>query len=583
MSRFMSQRMSRVWFSLWHSPSSRRVWLTNQTRAAVLAGASIHGPKIRRRIPSTTYHPGLGQVAGPSVSAQPIESVAPGLMQTLALHGVDAAKSAGAQYADVRMTRSVYHSYCMVPYLEEDTEEIGIGIRVLVNGYWGFAASPVWDTEEVARLARMAVAIATANAKGPARPVELGTVPAVTGTWTTPVKIDPFTVSIEEKLDYMSYWRGSGLQLGVDYQFSGYGSLCAFFRQERVLATTAGTLVTQTIVQSGGGHALIQGSVGGYVGGTSFSINDIGWAGKGWDLFLDANIPAQIPQRMEEALKRKQAPTKGATVGRYTLVCDGTTMAQLLGQTLGVATQLDRALGYEANAGGTSFLNDPLTMAGTFAVGSPLVNITSNRLTPTQLATVAWDDEGVVPAETSLIKNGVVVDFQTTRESANWLTPYYQRHGQPVRSQGNAGAQDALTITMQHMPNLNLTPNASAVGVEELIANVQDGIVIEQGLISNVDFQARNGLLSGQMTEIRNGRLGKVLTGGAVLFNTLELWKNISAVGGRDTQATVGMSRYNVLIGGDAKGQPQQSTDYSVSAPAATILSQTIIDPTKKA
>jgi predicted Zn-dependent protease len=134
---------------------------------------------------------------------------------------------------------------------------------------------------------------------------------------------------------------------------------------------------------------------------------------------------------------------------------------------------------------------------------------------------------------------------------------------------------------MQHMPNLALMPNPASVRLEDLVADVKDGILVEQGVVGNVDFQAKNGLLGGQMREIRNGRLGRGLVKGAVLFNTPELWKHLSALGGSVTQATVGSARFTG--DGDEKGQPRQSTSYSVSAVAATLLNQPVIDPARKA
>ena len=160
-----------------------------------------------------------------------------------------------------------------------------------------------------------------------------------------------------------------------------------------------------------------------------------------------------------------------------------------------MATQLDRALGYEANAGGTSFMNDPLAMLGSFKTASPLVTIKSNRSAPMQLATVKWDDEGVVPSDTTLVKDGILHDFQTTREQAAWLAPYYSKSGRPVQSNGCAAAQSALAITMQHMPNLSLEPNPSQVKLDDLVANVKDGMQVEHGSLEQIDFQGRTGLV----------------------------------------------------------------------------------------
>ena len=144
-------------------------------------------------------------------------------------------------------------------------------------------------------------------------------------------------------------------------------------------------------------------------------------------------------------------------------------------------------------------------MVGSLQVATSLITLTANRSAPTQLATVKWDDEGVEPDVCfTLIQDGVLTDFQTTREQAGWLAPYYQRRGQSVHSHGCAGAENAHYITMQHPPNLSLSPNASAIRREDLVADVVDGILIEGGIAFSIDSQARNGLLSGGMRRIQN-------------------------------------------------------------------------------
>jgi TldD protein len=260
-------------------------------------------------------------------------------------------------------------------------------------------------------------------------------------------------------------------------------------------------------------------------------------------------------------------------------------MAALLDATLGLATQLDRALGYEANASGTSYVNDPLAMLGTFQIASPLVTVTANRSAPAQLATVHWDAEGVVPEDVTLIQHGVVVDFQTTREQARWLAPYYQRAGKPIRSHGYAGVENALMTPLQMMPNLALVPGTDATQLEDLIASVPDGLVITGGTVTT-DFQGRTGIIyPGKMHAIKNGRLGNVIVNGAVQFDSLDLWKKITAVGGASAMATVGHESTAFIYGGTGngtpKGEPAQSTPYTVQAPAALIQGQAIIDTSR--
>jgi TldD protein len=510
-------------------------------------------------------------------------------MQALAQQAVEAAQTAGAHYADARVTRIVHHNYGFGGFVSgtfvSDSEVVGVGVRALVNGYWGFAASPLRDADEAVRLARGAVAQAKVNARGTPRAVDLGTVPVATGNWTTPVAIDPFTVPIEEKLDRIGSWFDVATQYNVEIAW--IPSRLDFVRQERVMASSNGMLVTQTCYETGGKIVLM---IGNYQSKhPEVTLKGLEMTGCGWELFDAAHIPEQMATALDlsKATEALQRSAKPVDVGRYTLVCDGATMASMLEQTVGIATQLDRALGYEADAGGTSFIDDPLAMVGHLQVGSSLVTITGNRNAAGQLATVRWDDEGVVPESFPLVQHGVLVDFQTTREQAAWLAPYYQRQGQPVRSHGCAAAEDGLSITLQHMPNLALPPSATGGDIDALVAGVKDGVWIEGGTAS-VDFQARTGVLRGTMRKITNGRLDHPINGGAVLFNTIDFWKNVTAIGGAATTATLATSQYQGLLGGfvtppTAKGQPPQMTSHSTQAVAATIANQPLIDLARKA
>jgi TldD protein len=437
----------------------------------------------------------------------------------------------------------------------------------LVSGYWGFAATPTGDIGEIERLARAAVAQARVNARGTPRAVELGAVSRAVGDWRTPIEIDPFDVPIEEKLAAMQGWSDYAQGFGV--RIDPMASNLDFFRQEHVVSTSDGASFRQTLYESGGKI-----NVKSQTSKLQVPIQGLTPSSKGWEFLLDADIPGQlrtVPAQFRVLAAQPHA--KPAQVGRYTLVCDGATMAALLDRTIGIATQLDRALGYEANASGTSFLNDPLEMLGSFKIGSPLVTVTANRSTLGQLATVKWDAEGVEPQPFTLVKDGILVDMQTTREQAAWLAPYYNRVGRPLQSHGCSRVEDALTEPMQHMPNLALAPSRDNVDLDTLVASVKDGILIRNGMTST-DFQARTGELRGEMYEIRNGKLGPQLIGGAVLYDTLDLWRHVVAIGGVESQTTLGISKGPIptdfwkMIGRyPVKGEPPQFTSYSVQAP----------------
>jgi TldD protein len=349
-------------------------------------------------------------------------------------------------------------------------------------------------------------------------------------------------------------------------------SAISLTREEKTFASTEGALWTQTLYTTGGGFqfSLRNPSSAAVVGRGSWA-----WPAKGmgWEYIGQPALFAQCPALVDDAIQRARVPVKPVDIGRYEMVCDAETMARLVDVTIGTATQLDRALGYEANAGGTSYLNDPLAMLGTFKAGSSLVTVTGDRSVLHGAATVKWDDEGVTPEDFTLVKEGVLVDFQTTREQAGWLAPWYQRQHRPIHSHGCADAPDALSVTMQHTPNIAMAPGAADVSVDDLIANVKDGIYVERGIV-DTDFQCKNGVIDGRIREIKKGKLGPVLQNAGVMFDTVGLWGNVAAIGGARSQV--------MGTGASSKGQPGQTTIHSVRAVPAQIHNATVIDRSRK-
>jgi len=484
----------------------------------------------------------------------------------LAERAVDAARSAGATYADARLTITRRET----PGLQ-DSEERAIGVRALVNGYWGFAASAVWTPDEAARLAREAATQAAAHSRGGTRAVELGPPPTVRrGEWVMPVKYDPFDVSAWEKIDVMNAFASavSDYRNGLSSNYS-----MNFMRQSSVFASTDGASWAQTIYQSAASFTLMYpDEYHAGLGMGAAAANGLSPAGRGWELVSESNIVDAIPALAVEAeLSRHLVPFD---IGRYDVVFSAEAMASLLDQTLAPAMELDRALGYEANASGTSFLDAPLDMLGAQVVASPLITVTGNRSTPGGLATVRWDDEGIVPDDFTLVKDGVLVDYQTTREQAAWLAPYYQRTGRAVRSHGCAAGASGLVIPMQHAPNLALAPGAARTTFDDLVAGTEKGIAV-LSLNANMDQQQLNGIGYGTMREIVRGKLGRYISGGAFMFRTPEFWKSVIAVGGPGTQQWFGR--------GHGKGEPRQSTWHSVAGIPAKVRQLSFVDPGRKA
>lgn len=502
-------------------------------------------------------------------------------IKALALRAVEAAQQAGASYADARLThtwRRIFNSGQSVP---SEYERLGIGVRALVKGYWGFAASPLWASDEAARLGREAVAQAKVNALGKERVVELGTIPVVhDGHWETPIEEDPFTVPFAEILDLLGAWP---LYVGatVPTRISARGGVrsvasCQMWRQMKAFASTEGSYCMQTLYRTGGSFEITYDEKGGRrQHAVPYSLP---LAGHGWEYVRTVPYREVVPRLYAELDELVALPFKPVEVGRYDVVFDALSIGKLLDETIGAATGLDRALGYEANAGGTSYLNDPFGMLGSYEVGGPLLTVTGNRSMPGGLATTKWDDEGVVPEAFTLVKDGILTDYQTTRESAAWLREYYEKQGKPVHSHGCANAETALDPTLQHPPNLVLTPGAEERTFDDLVGELDGGLAITRAAL-RMDFQHLNGLggpnSQGVCYKIKQGKKVALIQNAAFLFRAPELWKGLLALGGPSSQEMLASVR--------VKGEPEQTMVSTVSAVPATVKQVTIIDPTRKA
>lgn len=503
--------------------------------------------------------------------AEPVPPIQDPRLKELALRALEAAR--GAAYADVRLT----HDWSTGGFAAAETESLAAGVRALVKGYWGFASGPVWSPDEMARLGREAVHQAGTNSLGKTRTVELAPAPPVAnGHWVMPVKVDPFEVSGAEIADlllslkiYTERFPGARVRLNEAH----------FVKQEKALASTDGTYCTQRLYGTFGALSieLAKGEQG-----IERPLELFTPAGLGFERWRDEPLREAIRRLLAEMEEDLALPEKPVEVGRYDTVFDAASVAKLLADTIGPATELDRALGYEANAGGTSYINAPLDMLGTYQAGAPSLTVTANRSEPGGCATVQWDDDGVVPDDFALVKDGVLVDFQTTRESAGWLKGYYAQHARPFRSHGCADSASGINAPLPRAPNLVMTPGAEAVDFEDLVAGLTTGVAVK-GVILDMDFQHLNGsgrlyapgLGIGPTYEVKRGKRVARIAGAGMLFRAPELWKALLRLGGPASAQRYGLT--------DTKGEPAQASCHSVTAPPAVLKQVTLIDPLRRA
>jgi TldD protein len=512
--------------------------------------------------------PLLAQLGGPRPEPASIEDPR---LKDLAARGLDAARRAGATYADTRLTHSWTRGF-EVGGSEKiwEMQALTVGVRALANGHWGFASGPVWSPDEMARLGREAAHQAQVNAAiGKARAVDLAPVPAVRdGQWVMPVKIDGFGVHPLEVVDYL---RSLALFLSRIPGARVQENRCSFDKQEKAFASTDGSYCTQRTYRTAGTFTfnLVRDHRRGGGG-----LDLLTPAGVGWELYRDQPLRERLRQLIEVAAEDMKLPVKPVDVGRYDTVMDAFSLANLVAGTLRPATELDRALGYEANAGGTSYLNDPFAMVGTFQAAAPIVTVTANRSEPGGAATVRWDDEGVAPDEFPIVQEGTLVDFQTTRESAGWLKEYYAKRGKPLRSHGCAAAPEAVDAPIQHAPNVLLQPGREAQDFDALVTGVAAGIAI-RGIGVDMDFQSATGMGMGTTYEIKGGKRIALLNAAGVLFRSTELWKAVLALGGKESLCRYGLQ--------SEKGEPGQRHYSSITVPPAVFKQLTTIDALRKA
>jgi TldD protein len=524
--------------------------------ATIAAGLAACGPAIMTppaRAPT-------GDLAGPDAS-----------VRDLALRALDAARAAGASYADVRFhntrSQSVGTRERQITGLS-DSETSGFGVRALVNGAWGFAASRVMAPEEVDRVAQLAVVQARANRIAGGPPVEMAPAERVPdGRWRSPIEIDPFTVPVEDKVALLLDANEAALAVrGTRFVNS---SMLAW-SDERTFASTEGTMTHQTLFR-----ILPRMNITAVASdGSDFqsrTSTDVQPAGRGYEYVLAADMVGNAPRWAEEAVQKLAATP--VDPGQYDLVLMPTHLWLTIHESIAHPTELDRIMGYEANFAGTSFIHPIDDYLGTFRYGRHFMNVQGERSVPGALSTVGFDDEGVRPRDYLIVRDGLLWDLQTTREQAPWLADWYQRIGEPVRSHGNSYAQSWADIQFQRMPNINLLPNAERdVSVDELVSGIRRGILIDGEGSFSIDQQRYNAQFGGQVFhEIRDGRVVGMLKDVAYQLRTPEFWNSMDLIGGASTY----------FIGGafnDGKGQPAQSNAVSHGCPASRFRDVTVIN-----
>jgi len=500
--------------------------------------------------------------------------------RSLADVALNAAKSGGATYADVRIGR--YLNQFVITRENRvqaiaNTESFGVGIRVIANGSWGFAATNDVTPDGVAKTAAKAVAVAKANAKIITEPVQLAPQKGYGEvSWKTPIVKNVFEVPLKEKIDLLLQVNGAAMGGGASF----VNSALLAINEQKYFASTDGSYIDQDIHRLypnfnvtkidkasgkfqtrrslsspvGMGYEYLTPTPEGKVAGIVTRYKDR------YDILEDVkNATADVAQKIT---------AKSVEPGKYDLVLDPSHLWLTIHESVAHPTELDRVLGYEANYAGTSFLTLDKWKSGNFHFGSKLMNIVADKLQAGSLGAVGYDDEGVRCGKWDLVKDGVLVNYQAIRDQAHIIGL--------KASQGCCYAQSWADVQFQRMPNVSLQPGKERLSVDDIIKNVQKGIYIIGDGSFSIDQQRYNFQFGGQtFYEIKDGKIVGMLKDVAYQATNQEFWNSLVAVA----------DERDYRLGGafnDGKGQPGQSNAVSHGSATSRFNGVNVINTARK-
>lgn len=515
---------------------------------------------------------GLGALVLPGIpvigSAVPEEQlVAPWLdaatKKQLSETALNAARDKGATYTDVRIGRYLQqYLFTREKQVQNivNAESYGIGIRVIANGTWGFAATSDVTPDGIAKCAATAVAIAKANSKFQKEPVVLAPQAGVGDkTWKTPITKNAFEIPVKDKIDLLMKVNGAAMEHGANFVTSNL----FFVNEQKYFASTDGSFIDQdvhriwptftvTVTDKASGKFKTRDAISSPMGMGYEYLDGLASekiAGPN-GLIGYRNAYDMVEDAITAAKQAKEKVTaKSVQPGKYDLVLDPNHLGLTIHESVGHPTELDRVLGYEANYAGTSFATLDKWKTRNFNYGSKLVNIVADKTQPHTLGAVGYDDEGVPCKEWDIIKDGILVNYQAIRDQVQILGE--------KESHGCCYADDWSSVQFQRMPNISLKPGTEKRSVTDMIKGVEKGIyIIGRGSYS-IDQQRYNFQFGGQVFyEIKNGELAGMFDDVAYQSNTQEFWNSCVQLCDKDDYRTFGSFF-------DGKGQPAQISAVS--------------------
>ena len=525
---------------------------------------------------AATLLPGIPVFGNPISPEKALERIDPALKKQMADVALNAARSKGATYTDVRIGR--YLNQFVVTREDKvqnivNTESYGMGIRVVANGAWGFVAVDKLDKDSIARAAELAVATAKENSRLLSEPVQLAPQKGYGEvSWKAPIEKNSFEVPIKEKVDLLMNVNSEAMKAGADY----ITSILFLVNEQKYFASTDGSYIDQDIhriwptffatkIDAATGKFETRNALSAPMGmGYEYlnarpqdKINGITTLYKGrYDMVDDARAAgAQAGEKLK---------AKSIEPGKYDLVLDPSHLWLTIHESVGHPTELDRVLGYEANFAGTSFLTLDKWQSGKFNFGSKLVNIVGDKTQTGSRGAVGYDDEGVQCGKWDIIKDGILVNYQTIRDQAHILGL--------KSSQGCCYADNWSSVQFQRMPNVSLQPGKEKKTIDDLIKNVEKGIYIIGDGSFSIDQQRYNFQFGGQLYyEIKEGKITNMVRDVAYQANSQDFWNACSGIAD-ESDYRLGGSFF------DGKGQPSQSSAVSHGSSTALFKGINVIN-----
>jgi len=516
--------------------TSRRDFL----KSAAIAAGAVSLPTLPEWISSV--------VAAEEAAAAAIDKNA------LADIALNTARKLGVAYADIRINR--YRSESITTREQQvqnvsRSQNFGFGVRVLFKGTWGFASSRSVTPNAVRLITEHAVEIARANAVYQRRRVSLVPADKVVRTWKSAFEKDPFEVSIDDKIQFLMALNDAAMKTqGVSF----VNSSMAFVNEQKFYASTDGSRIEQYIIRANPNFNVTAVNRANGDFQTRSALG--GPQGMGYEYMEKHDWKGEAQQAGEEAVTKLKA--KSVDTGKYDLVLHPSHLWLTIHESVGHPTELDRSLWWEADYAGTSFLTQD--KIGKLQFASKIMNFVADRTQPAGLATVGYDDEGVPGQRWHLIKDGLFIDWQTTRDLAAMT-------GQK-KSYGCNHSDSWGSISFPRMPNVSLQPGSNNTSLDDLLGGVEKGILIYGDGSYSIDQQRYNFQFGGQVFwEIKNGKRGEMLRDVAYQSRTTDFWNSCDGLGGQ---------------GSYGKGEPGQSNAVSHGCPVARFRQVNVLNTARR-